>query len=50
MNKEDKDIAIETLTKMLIKQALKDKKKGTITYVKKTAMFKNLIKLFKELL
>lgn len=39
---------IEELTRLLIKQDILDKKKGKQTYIKKTTMFKNLIKFVKE--
>ena len=43
-----RDIIIEELTKLLIKQDLEDKKKGKTTYVKKTDCYKDLIKFLKE--
>lgn len=39
---------IEKLTDLLIKQDLEDKKKGKDTYVKKTRIYKDLIKFFKD--
>jgi len=39
---------IECLTKLLINQDLEDKKKGKDTYVKKTRIYRDLIKFFKE--
>lgn len=50
MNNELKEDVIEILTRLLIIQDLKDKKKGKTTYVKKTRIYKDLIKLFKEYL
>lgn len=50
MNNSDKEYIIEILTKLLIKQDLLDKKKGKTTYIKKTRVYKDLIKLFKELI
>ena len=43
------DDIIDTLTKLLIEQDFDDKRKNKVTYVKKTRVFKDLIKLFKEL-
>ena len=43
-----KDYIIEKLTELLIKQDIEDKQKGKITYVKKTRVYKDLIKLVKE--
>lgn len=43
-----KDIMIEELTKLLIKQDMEDKKKGKITYVRKTKCYKDLIEFFKK--
>ena len=43
-----KDYIIEKLTELLIKQDMEDKQKGKITYVKKTRVYKDLIKLVKE--
>ena len=45
-----KEYIIEKLTELLIKQDLKDKKKGSITYVKKTQAYRDLIKFFKEVM
>jgi len=42
------DFIIEKLTELLIKQDFEDKKKNKITYVKKTEVYKDLIKLLKE--
>ena len=39
---------IQKLTELLIKQDIEDKKKGKATYVKKTRVYKDLIKLVKE--
>lgn len=44
-----KDKLIEEFTKLLIKQDLEDRKKGKETYVKKTRVYKDLIKLIKKL-
>ena len=44
-----KEYVIEKLTELLIKQDFEDKKKGKVTYVKKTQAFKDLIKLLKEI-
>ena len=40
---------IYELTLLLIKQEIKDKTNGKVTYVKKTRAYKDLIKLLKEL-
>lgn len=45
-----KEYIIEKLTELLIKQDLKDKKKGSTTYVKKTQAYRDLIKFFKEVM
>lgn len=50
MSEKEKDNIVLKLTKMLIEQDLKDKKKGKTTYVKKTRIYQDLIKLFKEML
>ena len=42
------DYIIEKLTGLLIKQDIEDKEKGKTTYVKKTRIYKDLIKLVKE--
>ena len=42
------DFIIEYLTKLLIKQDIEDKKKGTTTYVKKIDCYKSLIKFCKD--
>lgn len=44
-----KDLLIEEFTKLLIKQAVEDDKKGKPTYIKKTRVYKDLIKLIKQL-
>lgn len=44
-----KEYVIEKLTELLIKQDFEDKKKGKVTYVKKTQAYKDLIKLLKEI-
>lgn len=43
-----KEYIIQKLTELLIKADIEDKKKGTSTYVKKTRVYKDLIKFFKE--
>ncbi len=43
-----KEYIIEKLTKLLIKTSIEDKKKGTDTYVKKTRVYKDIIKFLKE--
>lgn len=50
IDKKTQEEIIEKLTRMLIKQDLKDKKKGVKTYIRKTTMYKRMIKLFKEYL
>lgn len=45
MFKED---VIKKLTELLIKQDFEDKQKGKSTYVKKTRIYKDLIKYLKE--
>ena len=44
-----KDLLIEEFTKLLIKQTIEDDKKGKPTYIKKTRVYKDLIKLIKQL-
>ena len=48
INKQEVEEIIEELTNLLIKQDLIDKQKGKDTYVKKTRIYKDLIKWFKE--
>lgn len=43
-----KEYIIEKLTELLIKQDIEDKNKGKDTYVKKTRVYKDLIKFIKE--
>ena len=43
------DEIVDALTKLLIEQDFEDKQKGKTTYVKKTRVYKDLIKLFKEI-
>ena len=43
------DDIIDILTKLLIKQDFKEKQTGKATYVKKTRVYKDLIKFFKEI-
>lgn len=43
-----KDIIIEKLTELLIKQDMEDKKKGKTTYIKKIDCYKDLISFFKN--
>lgn len=42
------DFIIEKLTELLIRQDIEDKKKGKDTYVKKTRVYRDLIKFIKE--
>lgn len=42
------DFVIGKLVELLIKQSEEDRQKGKDTYVKKTRVYKDLIKLFKE--
>lgn len=46
----EKEYIIEKLTKLLIKQTMEDNKKGKETYIKKTRVYKDLIKFFKEVM
>jgi len=46
---ELKESIITTLTELLIKTDIEDKKKGKDTYVKKTRIYKDLIKFIKEI-
>ena len=48
MSEEDLDYIISKLTKLLIKQHLKDKKDG-VEYITKLDAYKDLIKLFKSM-
>lgn len=43
-----KEEIVNKLTELLIKQDFEDKEKGKITCVKKTQIYKDLIKWFKE--
>ena len=43
-----KDYIIQKLTELLIKTDIEDKTKGKNTYIKKTQVYKDLIKLMKE--
>ena len=43
------DYLIEELTKLLIKQDLKDKKLGKVELISKSGAYKSLIKLVKEM-
>lgn len=43
-----KEYIIEKLTELLIKTSIEDKKKGTDTYVKKVAIYRDIIKFLKE--
>lgn len=45
----DLDDIIQTLTNLLIQQDFKDKKTGSPTYVKKTRIYKDLLKWFKQM-
>jgi len=42
------DYIVDVLTELLIKQDFIDKKKNKETYVKKTRIYKDLLKWFKE--
>lgn len=48
MDEETKNEIISKLTELLIKQDFMDRQKGKDTYVKKSRIFKDLIKWFKE--
>lgn len=48
MSEEVKNEIIDKLTELLIKQDFIDRQKGKDTYVKKTRIYKDLIKWFKE--
>ena len=48
MESKDIDYIIEILTNLLIQQDFKDKEKGKATYVKKTRIYKDLLKWFKQ--
>lgn len=50
MNDKTKDYAIEVLTKLLIKTDFYEKEKGVTVYIPKKVIYKDLIKMFKELL
>lgn len=43
------DEIIEELTKLLIEEDFKEKQTGKASYVKKTRVYKDLIKFFKEI-
>lgn len=45
-----KEYIINKLTELLIKTSMEDKKKGTDTYIKKTRVYQDLIKFFKEVI
>lgn len=45
-----KEFIIDKLTELLIKTDMEDKQRGKERYVKKTRIYKDLIKLFKEYL
>ena len=49
MNQSTIDYVIEILTKLYIEQDFKDKQKGKCTYVKKSRVYKDLLKWFKEM-
>ena len=49
MSRELIEEAIYKLTLLLIKQEITDKANGKVTYVKKTRVYKDIIKLLKEL-
>ena len=42
-----KEYIIDKLTELLIKTDIEDRKKGTSTYVKKTAIYRDLIQFLK---
>ena len=44
-----KELLIEEFTKLLIKQSIEDEAKGKSTYIKKTRVYKDLIKFIKRL-
>ena len=48
MKVKDKEQIIEELTMLYIRQFEKDKATNKITYVRKTEIYKDLIKWFKE--
>jgi len=50
MDEKTREYIIQKLTELYIKQNIKDKQKGTNTYVKKTRCYKDLIKFFKEVI
>ena len=50
MPEKTKEEAINVLTKLLIKTDFYEKEKQVDVYVKKTRIYKDLIKMFKELL
>ena len=50
MNERVKDELVDELTKLLIKQDFYDKKHNVDTYVKKTRIYQDIIKMVKELL
>ena len=50
MQEKTKEEAINVLTKLLIKTDFYEKEKQVDVYVKKTRIYKDLIKMFKELL
>ena len=49
MDRNDIDEIVGVLTKLLIRQDFIDKKKGKKTYIKKTQVYKDLIKYFKDI-
>ena len=48
MDQKSLNDIINTLTKLLIQQDFKDKKNKKHTYVRKTTIYRDLIKYFKE--
>lgn len=49
MNNDTIESIIDKLTELLIQQDFKDKEKGKCTYVKKTTIYADLIKWFKQI-
>lgn len=50
MNENDKEFVIEKLTELLIKEEIKERQNKKQVYIKKTRVYKDLIKLFKDIL
>lgn len=49
MNMNDIEFCIDKLTELLIKQEFIDRKKGKITYIKKSQCYRDLIELLKKI-